>query len=133
MIDISVLYTGLETPSTPHRYGRAITQIDPPEHQRMRQARSAAERRPIVLELAAVGRAVGPQGVHDVARRARGVDLSKCSSAWAADGRAAASDAQHAFARPIKPLSLPSGMDGRSPSRTTRMASATPARSGASS
>ena len=49
MIDISVLYTGLETPSTPHRYGRAITQIDPPEHQRMRQARSAAERRPIVV------------------------------------------------------------------------------------
>lgn len=49
MIDVSVLYTGLETPSTPHRYGRAITQIDPPEHQRMRQARSAAERRPIVV------------------------------------------------------------------------------------
>ena len=49
MIDISVLYTGLETPSTPHRYGRAITQIDPPEHQRMRQAKSAAERRPIVV------------------------------------------------------------------------------------
>ncbi len=49
MIDISVLYTGLETPSTPHRYGRAITQIDPPEHQRMKQARSARERRPIVV------------------------------------------------------------------------------------
>ncbi|MCB1235776.1 MAG: radical SAM protein [Verrucomicrobiae bacterium] len=49
MIDISVLYTGLETPSTPHRYGRAITQIDPPEHQRMQQARSAKERRPIVV------------------------------------------------------------------------------------
>lgn len=49
MIDISVLYTGLETPSTPHRYGRAITQIDPPEHQRMRQAKSAKERRPIVV------------------------------------------------------------------------------------
>jgi len=49
MIDISALYTGLETPSTPHRYGRAITQIDPPEHQRMRQARSAKERRPIVV------------------------------------------------------------------------------------
>ena len=49
MIDVSVLYCGLETPSTPHRYGRAITQIDPPEHQRMAVARSAAERRPIVV------------------------------------------------------------------------------------
>lgn len=49
MIDISVLYGGLETPSTPHRYGRAITQIDPPAHQRMAVARSAAQRRPIVV------------------------------------------------------------------------------------
>lgn len=49
MIDVSVLYCGLETPSTPHRYGRAITQIDPPEHQRMKRAKSAAERRPIVV------------------------------------------------------------------------------------
>ena len=49
MIDISALYGGLETPSTPHRYGRAITQIDPPEHQRMNVARSAKERRPIVV------------------------------------------------------------------------------------
>jgi radical SAM protein with 4Fe4S-binding SPASM domain len=49
MIDISVLYGGLETPSTPHRYGRRITQIDPPAHQRMAVARSAAERRPIVV------------------------------------------------------------------------------------
>ncbi|MEX0777336.1 MAG: radical SAM protein [Phycisphaeraceae bacterium] len=49
MIDISVLYGGLETPSTPHRYGRAITQIDPPEHQRMAVAKSARERRPIVV------------------------------------------------------------------------------------
>jgi radical SAM protein with 4Fe4S-binding SPASM domain len=49
MIDVSVLYGGVETPSTPHRYGRAITQIDPPEHQRMKVARSAAERRPIVV------------------------------------------------------------------------------------
>jgi radical SAM protein with 4Fe4S-binding SPASM domain len=49
MIDISVLYTGLETPSTPHRYGRDITQIDPPDFQRMRKARSAKERRPIVV------------------------------------------------------------------------------------
>jgi radical SAM protein with 4Fe4S-binding SPASM domain len=49
MIDISVLYCGLETPSTPHRYGRAITEIDPPEHQRMRLAKSAAERRPIAV------------------------------------------------------------------------------------
>ena len=39
MIDVSVLYAGLETPSTPHRYGRKITQIDPPEHQRMAVAK----------------------------------------------------------------------------------------------
>jgi MoaA/NifB/PqqE/SkfB family radical SAM enzyme len=49
MIDVSVLYCGLETPSTPHRYGRAITQIDPPAHQRMAVARSAAQRRPVVV------------------------------------------------------------------------------------
>ncbi len=49
MIDISVLYSGLETPSTPHRYGRAVTQIDPPPHQRMALARSARDRRPIVV------------------------------------------------------------------------------------
>jgi len=49
MIDVSVLYGGIETPSTPHRYGRAITQIDPPPHQRMAVAKSAAERRPIVV------------------------------------------------------------------------------------
>ena len=49
MIDVSVLYAGLETPSTPHRYGRRITQIDPPEHQRMAIAKSARERRPIVV------------------------------------------------------------------------------------
>lgn len=49
MIDLSVLYCGLETPSTPHRYGRAITQIDPPTHQRMALARAAGERRPIVV------------------------------------------------------------------------------------
>jgi len=49
MIDVSVLYAGLETPSTPHRYGRKITQIDPPPHQRMAVAKSAKERRPIVV------------------------------------------------------------------------------------
>jgi len=49
MIDISVLYGGLETPSTPHRYGRKITQIDPPEFQRMAVAKSAKDRRPIVV------------------------------------------------------------------------------------
>lgn len=49
MIDMSVLYGGLETPSTPHRYGRAITQIDPPEHQRMAVAKTAKDRRPIVV------------------------------------------------------------------------------------
>jgi len=49
MLDVSVLYGGLEAPSTPHRYGRAITQIDPPPHQRMAVAKSAAARRPIVV------------------------------------------------------------------------------------
>ncbi len=49
MIDVSVLYSGLETPSTPHRYGRKITQIDPPEHQRMAIAKTAKDRRPIVV------------------------------------------------------------------------------------
>ena len=49
MIDVSVLYGGLETPSTPHRYGRAITQIDPPPHQKMDVAKSAKDRRPIVV------------------------------------------------------------------------------------
>lgn len=49
MIDISVLYGGLETPSTPHRYGRKITQIDPPAHQRMAVAKNAKDRRPIVV------------------------------------------------------------------------------------
>jgi radical SAM protein with 4Fe4S-binding SPASM domain len=49
MIDVSVLYAGLETPSTPHRYGRKITQIDPPPHQRMELAKSAKDRRPIVV------------------------------------------------------------------------------------
>ncbi len=49
MLDISVLYGQLETPSTPHRYGRAITQIDPPPHQRMAVAKTARARRPIVV------------------------------------------------------------------------------------
>ena len=49
MLEVSVLYAGLETPSTPHRYGRKITQIDPPEHQRMALAKSAKSRRPIVV------------------------------------------------------------------------------------
>ncbi len=49
MLDVSVLYGGLETPSTPHRYGRPITQIDPPPHQRMALARNARDRRPIVV------------------------------------------------------------------------------------
>lgn len=49
MIDISVLYCGLESPSTPHRYGRKITQIDVPEHQHFATPKSAASRRPIVV------------------------------------------------------------------------------------
>src|SRR3954447_15504034 len=49
MIDVSVLYSGLETPSTPHRYGRKITQINPPPYQRMAVAKSASQRRPIVV------------------------------------------------------------------------------------
>lgn len=49
MIDVSVLYSGLETPSTPHRYGRKITQIDPPDFQKMAVAKTAKDRRPIVV------------------------------------------------------------------------------------
>ena len=49
MLDVSVLYGAVESPSTPHRYGRKITQIDPPAHQKMALAKSAAERRPIVV------------------------------------------------------------------------------------
>jgi len=49
MLDVSVLYAGIETPSTPHRYGRKITEIDPPEYQRMALAKSARDRRPIVV------------------------------------------------------------------------------------
>lgn len=48
MIDISVLYSGLETPSSPHRYGRTISLVAP-EHQRMAVAKSASQRRPIVV------------------------------------------------------------------------------------
>ncbi|MBN1345745.1 MAG: radical SAM protein [Phycisphaerae bacterium] len=48
MIDISVLYCGYESPSTPHRYGRAIGR-DVPCHQRMEVATSAMDRRPIVV------------------------------------------------------------------------------------
>ncbi len=48
MIDISVLYCGFESPSTPHRYGRAIRR-DVPGHQRMAVATSAMDRRPIVV------------------------------------------------------------------------------------
>jgi len=48
MIDISVLYCGFESPSTPHRYGRPIGR-DVPLHQRMDVAPSAMDRRPIVV------------------------------------------------------------------------------------
>ena len=49
MIDISALYCGLETPGTPHRYGRHLTQLRVPKHQQMALARSANERRPVVV------------------------------------------------------------------------------------
>lgn len=49
MIDVSTLYAGLETPSTPHRYGRRLSRLDPPAHQRMEVAPAAALRRPIVV------------------------------------------------------------------------------------
>jgi radical SAM protein with 4Fe4S-binding SPASM domain len=48
MIDISVLYCGYESVSTPHRYGRAIGR-DVPLHQKMDVAKSAIDRRPIVV------------------------------------------------------------------------------------
>lgn len=49
MIDLSVLYGGLETASMPHRYGRDTSKLDVPSHQRHRRAKSAAQRRPIVV------------------------------------------------------------------------------------
>ncbi|MBN1491820.1 MAG: radical SAM protein, partial [Phycisphaerae bacterium] len=48
MIDVSALYCGFDSPSLPHRYGRGISR-DVPEHQRFGQARTAQERRPIVV------------------------------------------------------------------------------------
>jgi len=48
MIDISALYCGYASPSTPHRYGRP-TAAHVPEHQRMAVAASARTRRPVVV------------------------------------------------------------------------------------
>jgi len=48
MIDISFLYCGFESPSTPHRYGRPVAR-KVPAHQHMDVARSAADRRPVVV------------------------------------------------------------------------------------
>ncbi len=48
MIDVSALYCGYESPSTPHRYGRRIGQAVP-EHQRMATAQSAKSRRPVLV------------------------------------------------------------------------------------
>jgi radical SAM protein with 4Fe4S-binding SPASM domain len=49
MIDISVLYCGIETPSSPHRYGKRLRHLEVGDHQRMAVAKSAAERRPIIV------------------------------------------------------------------------------------
>lgn len=49
MIDISFLYCQHESPATPHRYGRALRGLDVPEHQRMAVAKSARNRRPVVV------------------------------------------------------------------------------------
>lgn len=48
MLDISALYGGLETPGTPHRYGRKVGGVDP-DRVPLPVARSAKDRRPIVV------------------------------------------------------------------------------------
>ncbi|MBI3393255.1 MAG: radical SAM protein [Nitrospirae bacterium] len=49
MIDLTVLYCGRETPSTPHRYGKALKNLKVPEHQAHAVAKSAMERRPVTV------------------------------------------------------------------------------------
>lgn len=49
MIDISFLYAGKETGSVPHRYGKALKQLEVPENQRHEVATAAHERKPIVV------------------------------------------------------------------------------------
>jgi len=49
VIDISVLYAGLETPSKPHRYGRALAALKARDGHAFEVAPSARERKPIVV------------------------------------------------------------------------------------
>ncbi len=49
MLDVSVLYGGLETAAKPHRYGKALEKLSVPAHQAHQVARSADTRRPIVV------------------------------------------------------------------------------------
>ncbi len=49
MIDITFLYCGKETGSVPHRYGKALKELEVPENQRHEVAAAAHERRPIVV------------------------------------------------------------------------------------
>lgn len=49
MIDISFLYAGKETGSVPHRYGKALKQLEVQENQRHEVATAAHERKPIVV------------------------------------------------------------------------------------
>lgn len=49
MIDLSVLYAGQETASAPHRYGKKLERLKPPPEEAHALARSARERRPVVV------------------------------------------------------------------------------------
>ncbi|MBI3074355.1 MAG: radical SAM protein [Deltaproteobacteria bacterium] len=49
MIDVSVLYAGLETASKPHRYGKALEQLRVDPNHAHEVAKSARGRRPIVV------------------------------------------------------------------------------------
>jgi len=49
MLDVSVLYGGLVTESTPRRYGCGITELDPSVRRRMSVGRGRPPRRPVVV------------------------------------------------------------------------------------
>lgn len=49
MLDVSVLYCGVETASKPHRYGVGLKKLAVPAHQAHEVARDASARRPIVV------------------------------------------------------------------------------------
>jgi radical SAM protein with 4Fe4S-binding SPASM domain len=49
MIDVSALFCGKETASQPHRYGKALKNLSPAPEQAHKLAKSAKERRPVVV------------------------------------------------------------------------------------